>query len=138
AGLLKDGTEFPVDGSLCAVETYEGVLVAAVVRDVTGRGHAEGRLRERNAELERANRAKDGFLAAMSRELRTPLNAVIGFTGILLMRLPGPLTDEQEQQLRMVQASAKSLLGLVNDLVELARIESGNVRVSPERVDCRE
>jgi protein-histidine pros-kinase len=57
----------------------------------------------------------------MSHELRTPLNAIIGFTGALLMKLPGPLTKDQENQLRTIQTSAKRLLSLINDLLDLAK-----------------
>src|SRR5439155_24017770 len=62
-----------------------------------------------------ANRTKSEFLANMSHELRTPLNAIIGFTGTLLMKLPGPLNADQEKQLRTVQTGAKHLLSLIND-----------------------
>jgi len=74
------------------------------------------------------------FLATMSHELRTPLNAIIGFTGTLLMRLPGPLTSDQDKQLRTVQASARHLLSLINDLLDLAKIESGNVELDLQGV----
>ena len=80
--------------------TREGTFVACAIRDVTERKAFERRLQELNAELEGANRAKDQFLASMSHELRTPLNAIIGFTGTLLMRMPGPLTDEQDRSSR--------------------------------------
>jgi protein-histidine pros-kinase len=73
----------------------------------------------------------------MSHELRTPLNAVIGFTGTLLMKLPGPLTPDQERQLRTIQGSAKQLLSLINDLLDVAKIESGKVEIEPEQVDCK-
>jgi len=73
----------------------------------------------------------------MSHELRTPLNAILGFTGTLLMKLPGPLLPDQERHLRTVQASGKHLLSLINDLRDLARIESGTVELNPEPVDCR-
>jgi signal transduction histidine kinase len=73
----------------------------------------------------------------MSHELRTPLNAIIGFTGTLLMRLPGPLTADQEKQLRTVQASARHLLSLINDLLDLAKIESGKVELHLERVEVQ-
>jgi len=72
-----------------------------------------------------ANQAKDRFLASMSHELRTPLNAIIGFTGTLLMKLPGPLNADQEKQLRTVQTGANHLLALINDLLDLAKIEAG-------------
>jgi protein-histidine pros-kinase len=94
-------------------------------------------LHEKNVELERANKAKDRFLATMSHELRTPLNAVIGFTGLLLMKLPGPLTADQEKQLAMVQSSARHLLSLINDLLDVAKIESGNVQFNLEALGCR-
>ncbi len=71
----------------------------------------------------------------MSHELRTPLNAVIGFTGTLLMRLPGPLTEDQTRQLEVVQSSARHLLALINDLLDLARIEADKVEVHVEPVE---
>jgi two-component system sensor histidine kinase/response regulator len=74
----------------------------------------------------------------MSHELRTPLNAIIGFTGTLLMRLPGPLTAEQEKQLTTVQSSARHLLSLINDLLDLAKIQSGKVDLHLEPVVCQE
>jgi protein-histidine pros-kinase len=71
----------------------------------------------------------------MSHELRTPLNAIIGFTGTLLMRLPGPLTGEQDQQLRIVQASGRQLLLIINDVLDVARIEAGSLTLTLEAVD---
>jgi PAS domain S-box-containing protein len=137
AALHKDGTEIPVEISLSALETSGGGLTMAAVRDVTDRRSIERQLREQNVELERASQAKDNFLASMSHELRTPLNAIIGFTGIMLMKLPGPLNAEQEHQLGLVQASGKHLLSIINDLLDLAKIESGRVQITLEPVDCR-
>jgi protein-histidine pros-kinase len=94
-------------------------------------------LQEKNIELENANFAKDRFLASMSHELRTPLNAIIGFTGTLLMKLPGPLTRDQENQLSTVQTSAKHLLSLINDLLDLAKIESGKVELNLQPIICQ-
>jgi protein-histidine pros-kinase len=73
----------------------------------------------------------------MSHELRTPLNAIIGFTGTLLMQLPGPLNTAQEKQLGIIQRSAKHLLALINDILDLARIESGKIDISPGLVSCQ-
>jgi protein-histidine pros-kinase len=97
---------------------------------------AEARAREKNIELERANKAKDRFLATMSHELRTPLNAIIGFTGTLLMELPGPVNSEQRKQLKTVQSSGRHLLALIDDLLDLARIEAGKVAVELQRIAC--
>jgi len=95
-------------------------------------------LTQRNAELKDAMRAKNMFLANMSHELRTPLNSIIGFTGALLMKLPGPLNDEQEKQLGFVQGSAQHQLSLINDLLDLARIEAGKFEAALESLSCTE
>ena len=97
----------------------------------------EQALHEKNVELENAVLAKDRFLARLSHELRTPLNAVIGFTGTLLMELPGPLNNEQRRQLETAQTAARNLLSIINDLLDLAKIESGKVELSRQEVSCR-
>jgi PAS domain S-box-containing protein len=136
-GLHKEGREFPVEISLSPLETEEGLLVSGAIRDITERKQFERTLQEKNVELENANLAKDRFLASMSHELRTPLNAVIGFTGTLLMKLPGPLTEEQTRQLQTIRSSARHLLSLISDLLDLAKIESGKVAINAEPVVCQ-
>jgi len=136
-GRRKDGVEFPIEISLSPLETEEGALVSSAIRDITERKRFERALHEKNVELENASKAKDRFLATMSHELRTPLNAIIGFTGTLLMKLPGPLTADQEKQLGTVQASARHLLALINDLLDLAKIEAGKVELNLEPTQCQ-
>lgn len=97
----------------------------------------ERRIEERTAELaaamekaKAADRIKSAFLATMSHELRTPLNSIIGFTGILLQELAGPLNDEQRKQMTMVQNSARHLLALINDVLDISKIEAGQLELS--------
>ncbi|KQZ44233.1 hybrid sensor histidine kinase/response regulator [Duganella sp. Root1480D1] len=92
----------------------------------------------KNLELAEASRMKSAFIANMSHELRTPLNAIIGFTGALLMKLPGPLTDEQDRQLNTIRNSARHLLSLINDILDVAKIEAGKVTLSVESVHCQQ
>jgi signal transduction histidine kinase len=84
---------------------------------------------------EEADRLKSAFLATMSHELRTPLNSIIGFTGILRQGLPGPLNEEQKKQLGMVKNSADHLLALINDVLEISKIEAGQLKVASTNFD---
>ena len=92
----------------------------------------------KNLELAEASRMKSAFIANMSHELRTPLNAIIGFTGALLMKLPGPLTTEQDKQLNTIRTSARHLLSLINDILDVAKIEAGKVTLELETVRCQD
>jgi signal transduction histidine kinase len=104
----------------------------------------EQRIKLRTAELanatekaQAADRIKSAFLATMSHELRTPLNSIIGFTGIILQGIVGPLNDEQKKQLNMVRGSAQHLLSLINDVLDISKIEAGQLQVAYEHYDLR-
>lgn len=90
-----------------------------------------------NERLQELDRLKSEFLATMSHELRTPLNSIIGFTGILRAGMAGPLTDEQGKQLGMVHGSASHLLTLINDLLDLSRLEAGRIELDRRGYDLR-
>jgi signal transduction histidine kinase len=104
----------------------------------------EERIKLRTAELanamekaQTADKIKTAFLATMSHELRTPLNSIIGFTGIILQGIVGPLNDEQKKQLGLVRDSAKHLLSLINDVLDISKIEAGQLKVAREPYDLR-
>ncbi|GHC11706.1 PAS domain S-box protein [Thermomonas carbonis] len=104
----------------------------------------EQRVIERTAELESAmhaataaDRLKSAFLATMSHELRTPLNSIIGFTGILMQGLAGPLNPEQAKQMGMVRTSANHLLELINDVLDISRIEADQLNMQAQSFDLR-
>lgn len=122
-GIRQGNTEFAIETRRSALQGALGPLQVYAVRDVSA--------------LVKAGQAKDRFLASMSHELRTPLNAIIGFTGTVLMQLPGPLNEEQEKQLRTVQSSARHLLALINDLLDLTKLGSGKVDLHLEPLNCR-
>lgn len=86
---------------------------------------------------EAADRIKSAFLATMSHELRTPLNSIIGFTGIILQGIAGPLNDEQKKQMGMVRNSSQHLLSLINDVLDISKIEAGQLEVHTEPFDLR-
>jgi len=86
-------------------------------------------------QAEIADNLKSAFLATMSHELRTPLNSIIGFTGLILRERVGPLNDEQRKQMNMVRASAQHLLALINDVLDISKIEAGQMQLLLEDID---
>ncbi|MBX3279953.1 MAG: PAS domain S-box protein [Acidobacteria bacterium] len=110
--------------------------ILSIGADITARKQAEAE-REKRHRAEAADRIKSAFLATMSHELRTPLNSIIGFTGVILQGLAGPLNEEQGKQLEMVQASARHLLALVNDVLDISKIEAGQLEVARRPFDLR-
>lgn len=95
-------------------------------------------LHQLNLELHHANRAKDEFLASMSHELRTPLNTILGMSETLLEQKRGPLNDKQAQAIRLVSFSGEHLLHLINDILDLSKIEAGKLTLRPDKISVKE
>jgi PAS domain S-box-containing protein len=151
----KDGTIEWVIGQAIPERNSKNSIVGYVgtITDITDRKRTEEELQKyrkhleemvetRTSELviakeraESADRLKSAFLATMSHELRTPLNSIIGFTGILMQGLAGALNNEQKKQLGMVQNSAHHLLALINDVLDISKIEAGQLVVTLKRYD---
>ncbi|MBN2614363.1 MAG: PAS domain S-box protein [Bacteroidales bacterium] len=156
--IRKDGSAFPVSLRTTIIYDTEKkpVALVGVSSDITKqkheqeelrlyRNHLEDLVKQRTLELERekekaqsADRLKSSFLATMSHELRTPLNSIIGFSGILLQGRPGALNDEQKKQLGMLQNSARHLLSLINDVLDISKIEAGQLKVNINQFDLPE
>ena len=124
---LWDGRNIWMDVSSSIIESPQGPRVLSIFRDMTARKLDEARLNEAVLKAEASSRAKSEFLANMSHEIRTPMNGVMGMTGLAL---DGPLEPEQRQYLEMAQDSAKSLLGLLNDILDLSKIEAGRLDIA--------
>jgi signal transduction histidine kinase/CheY-like chemotaxis protein len=94
-------------------------------------------LERANRELRELDKLKSTFLANMSHELRTPMNAIIGYTDLLLDRIDGAVNEEQEKSLKKVAANARHLLQLINDVLDIAKIESGRIEIEPKEIDLK-
>ncbi|HEX3534215.1 MAG TPA: ATP-binding protein [Gemmatimonadaceae bacterium] len=135
--IVQRGGGGVVFAELRVVETeWEDEHVQLVsLRDITDRKQSEERAhqlvaeREDRLEAEAASRAKSEFLAIMSHELRTPLNAVLGYSELLELGISGPLTDKMREQIGRIRMSGVHLLGLVNDILDLAKVEAGRLQV---------
>jgi len=136
---LRTGSLFPDDDMVVLGLLAEQSAIALANSELISefRTLAE-RLQRANAELEHASQAKSEFLASMSHELRTPLNAILGFTDALLAGVDGPLNDEQQASLTWVQRGGRDLLALINDVLDLSRIEAGKLVINPQPFSPRE
>ncbi len=132
----RTGDRIELEGSV-NLRLRDGVpeSTRAIFRDVTQRNRQVAELALAKQQAEAADRVKSAFLATMSHELRTPLNSIIGFTGILKQGLAGPTNEEQDKQLGMVQGSARHLLALINDVLDISKIEAGQLEVAREPFD---
>jgi len=152
-GQRKDGSLFPVEISLSPNWIAGSLHVIASVRDISERKSVEDRLRAlreqytaeltikneqleaRNLEVERANSQKTEFLASMSHELRTPLHTIIGFSELLTEQLEGPLTEKQQRFVGHILQDARHLLELINEILDISKIESGRLELKRESFD---
>ena len=120
----KNQMEFPVEISLSNLETEEGLLICASIRDVSSQKSIEKALKEAIIKSENAVKSKQQFLSNMSHEIRTPMNAIIGFTKVILNT---ELTNKQREYLTAIKTSGDTLIVLINDILDLAKVDSGKL-----------
>ena len=132
----RDGTEFPVDIMLSPVETADGRLVLAVVRDITERKKAEDKYRQARDAAEAASQAKDQFIAVLSHELRTPLTPAL--TAVQMMETEPGLTTNLREWTSMIRRNIELEARLIDDLLDVTKISRGKVELHLEAVDLNE
>ncbi|HXA84563.1 MAG TPA: response regulator [Candidatus Dormibacteraeota bacterium] len=142
--LHKDGHEFPAEISISPVLIGSEYIFNIFLRDVTETKRAQRLIEEQNRQLEshslevqRATRLKSEFLASMSHELRTPLNAIVGFSDLLAEETAGALNPKQKRFVGHVRNGATHLLALINDILDLSKIEAGQLEIFPENVSLQ-
>lgn len=134
----KDGTVFPVELTANHME-YEGrCYVIAFTREISARRKAEKELRDAKEKAEKASQAKSEFLTSMSHELKTPLNAIIGYSDMLATEFSSVISEEEKHFATSIHQAGMHLLGLINDVLDLATIESGKVNLEFESVSLKD
>lgn len=137
-GRHQDGRLLPVEVGLSPLRSGDELLVQAVVIDISHRKAAERRLREQADQLMIANRYKSEFLANMSHELRTPLNSILILSDQMKQNALGNLSDKQVRHAEIIHRAGHDLLQLINDVLDLARIEAGHMQLKLEPLDLRD
>ena len=131
-GMRSDGSEFPLELAIVRVPLPGPAFFTAYIRDLTERKRLEADQARLLKESEEANQAKSEFLATMSHELRTPLNAISGYAELLKLGLRGPVTEAQVADLDRISRSQSHLLGIINDILQFAKLESGQLEIKAE------
>lgn len=133
--LRKDHSRYPVEVKIQTMRFVEQEVCVAFVNDISERMDVINQYRAAKEEAEKANTAKSSFVSRMSHELRTPLNAILGFAQLLETDPDNPLSEEQRDNVAQVSKAGKHLLDVINDILEISKIEAGKVQIVKEIVD---